>query len=174
MRLITAVEPVKFKEGDISVFLAGGITDCPEWQCQVIEGLQDAGEDVVVLNPRRRDFPIHAASEQITWEYHALNCADIFSIWFSSGPSVQPICMYELGRHLAKRSRNSIREALNTDGLLAIEKIAIGIEPGYLREQDVRVQTSLVSPILSRRITDSLTAHIAEILSIVDRIRAGR
>lgn len=40
-----------------SVFLAGGITDCPDWQDEATRLFADM--DVAVLNPRRENFPIH-------------------------------------------------------------------------------------------------------------------
>jgi hypothetical protein len=53
-------------------------------------------------------------------------------MWFCNAPSDQPICMYELGRHVA------LREDRGQAHLMAI-----GVEPGYRREQDVRVQVAM-------------------------------
>ena len=39
MKVITAVESYVPSEKDICVFLAGGITNCPNWQNEVIEEL---------------------------------------------------------------------------------------------------------------------------------------
>ena len=39
MKVITAVEKYKPNYGDITVFLAGGITDCDNWQKRVIDYL---------------------------------------------------------------------------------------------------------------------------------------
>lgn len=125
MKVITAVEEIGYPDKP-TIFMAGGITDCPEWQDDLIELLKD-NDDGVLLNPRRKNFPIHdpnASQEQIEWEFHALNNAKVFSMWFSAGPSVQLICMYELGRHLATKHWT---------------QIVIGIEPGYLRTQDVEI-----------------------------------
>jgi len=150
------------------VFLAGGITQCPEWQQELVAIIQKLAPDMVgtLLNPRRKDFPIHdpnAALEQITWEYQALNISDIFSMWFSASESVQPICMYELGRHLARFQCGAMRPM----------KIVIGIEPGYKREQDVRIQTKLVMGGLNApaiEIVDSLEAHAKAIIEAVDEL----
>jgi hypothetical protein len=123
------------------VFLAGGITDCPDWQQEIRVALGGGDLPGTLLNPRRADFPIHdpnAAVEQITWEFHALNAADVFSMWFSAGPSVQPICMYELGRHLARWEHDFAK--CRRPGM----RVCVGIEPGYLRAQDVLIQTKLV------------------------------
>jgi hypothetical protein len=117
------------------VFLAGGITNCPDWQQDVRKILGDLDlPEFYLVNPRRDNFPIHdpnAALEQITWEFHALNQSNIFSMWFSNAESDQPICMYELGRHLVRFG----------DGM--IDYVCIGVEPGYRRSQDVAIQTQL-------------------------------
>lgn len=158
MNIITAPQPIVLEYP--SVFLAGGITDCPWWQDEVIRELVFCGGSGTVLNPRRRDFPIHdpnAALEQITWEYHALNAVDIFSMWFSAGDSVQPICMYELGRHLAIRRMTG-----------HLKLVVIGVEPGYKRIQDVYIQTGLISKEI--KIADSLDTHIWNIIEMMAEI----
>lgn len=141
-----------------SVFLAGGITACPEWQTELINLLSD--ELITIFNPRRKNFPIHdpnAAKEQITWEFYALDKADIFSIWFSNASSDQPICMYELGRHVAFRSNN-------------LDTVVIGIEPGYKRSQDVYIQMGLVDSSIPLRISDTLESHAKNIISAVENM----
>lgn len=68
MEVITA--PESFQFATRSVFLAGGITDCPWWQDEIINLLKD--ESGILYNPRRKDFPIGdsmAAKEQIAWEF---------------------------------------------------------------------------------------------------------
>lgn len=160
MIFITAPEPI-ITDGKTSVFLAGGITNCPWWQDEIID-LLDNGDDFVVFNPRRRNFPIHdpnAAQEQIEWEYNALNISSVFSMWFCNADSDQPICMYELGRHLALKHPDNV---------------VVGVEPGYRREQDVRIQTELVSTDVYRRISTSLDSHAKEILNALDCFGDGR
>jgi hypothetical protein len=152
MNVITAPDNKSSFEG-VSVFLAGGIQKCPEWQDEVISIMQN--DEGTLFNPRRKNFPIHdpnAAIEQITWEHVALGIADIFSIWFCNADSDQPICMYELGRYLALKSPQAV---------------VIGVEPGYRREADVRIQsslawsrTSLCAPSI---ITSSLNDHVENI-----------
>ena len=41
------------KNNDVTVFLAGGITDCPWWQDEVIEYLCTHEAPCTILNPRR-------------------------------------------------------------------------------------------------------------------------
>jgi hypothetical protein len=136
MRLISAPErnwPFFVKPW---VFLAGGITNCPDWQQRVIKELK-ACDGGVLFNPRREDFNIHdpnAAGEQIKWEYDALMMCDIFTMWFCNAPSDQPICMYELGRYFCRYQ------------LGRIKKVVIGVEPGYKRAMDVLMQLRLADP----------------------------
>lgn len=129
MRYVEA--PQTYVGSATTVFLAGGITDCDDWQAAVVRRLADL--DAVLLNPRRANFPIHdpdAALEQITWEFQALRQAEIVLFWFDQGPSVQPIALYELGRHAADLDKT----------------LVIGRHPKYLRRQDVDIQLDLARP----------------------------
>lgn len=159
MKLIVAPETIEWHELDFdkpTLFLAGGITNCPEWQDEVIEKLQDI--EAYVFNPRRKNFPINdpdAAKEQIEWEFNALERCDIFTMWFSAGPSDQPICMYELGRNVA----------MHTMSPCSAKTVIVGVEPGYRREQDVKIQLELVNAVLE--VSNSLDAHIANIKNVV-------
>jgi hypothetical protein len=134
---------------NIKLFLAGGITNCPLWQDELVELIKGA-DILTVYNPRRKNFPIHdpkAAEEQITWEHNHMESADIISFWFSKG-SLNPIVLLELGKY-----------ALAT-------KVFIGIDPGYERTQDVIIQTKLSRPDV--RIVYSIIDLAAQILQSVD------
>ncbi len=112
-----------------AVFLAGGITGCPDWQSEVRSALDGVAIDV--LNPRREDFPIddpEAARGQIAWEHAHLRAADAVLFWFPSG-AVQPIALYELGAWSM------------TD-----KPLFVGTARDYERRLDVVVQTHLARP----------------------------
>ena len=159
MRVITAVEKIKRNDG-LMIFLAGGITNCPWWQNEIIEMLK--GCVGTILNPRRKDFPIgdpNASLEQITWEFNALEKADIFSMWFSNAESDQPICMYELGRHIALRE-----DKMGT--------VVIGVEPGYRREQDVYIQIGLIDKRF--QVVSNLNDYAQKIIETYRRVEGGR
>ncbi len=116
------------------VFLAGGISGCPDWQADAVNQLADL--PIAILNPRRADFPIDdpsAAEGQIRWEYEHLRQADVIVFWFpDSGPITQPIALFELGAHAATG-----------------KAIAVGCDPGYIRRADVVYQMGLVRPELT-------------------------
>lgn len=117
------VKPTGYK----SIFLAGGITNCPDWQKEVIEKLN--GYKVMIFNPRRDNFPIgepDAAETQIKWEFEHLQKADIVLFWFAKG-SDNPIALFEYGRH----------------GFDANRLIFVGADPEYSRRKDVIIQTKL-------------------------------
>ena len=141
MKVITAIEDYKPSPDDICVFLAGGITNCWEWQKELIKELKrnDEGyENLVVFNPRRDDFPIgdpNASREQIGWEFKWLERMDIFSMYFCNDESDQPICMYELGRNIVR-----MQMRFPTDWQ---KRILVACEDGYKRENDVHIQTGL-------------------------------
>lgn len=112
-----------------SLFLAGGITGCPDWQADVVGLLKDS--DIVVFNPRRKDFPIHdpnAARKQIEWEHEYLRMADAILFWFPC-ETLCPIVLYELGAWS-----------------MTAKPLAVGIHPDYQRRQDVEIQTKLARP----------------------------
>lgn len=122
-------EYIPHEGGAYGVFLAGGITDCPDWQSELVGMLDDA--NVVLLNPRRQDFPIgdpDAAEEQIEWEHVHLRRAEALVFWFCAA-TLCPIVLYELGAWS-----------------MTAKPMVIGIEPGYERSGDVRIQTALARP----------------------------
>lgn len=117
-----------------TVFLAGGITGCPDWQSELIGliGFTDA----TIYNPRRKIFPSKESPEwemdsrnQIKWEFDRLKSSDIISFWFSRG-SDNPIVLYELG--MWGNSRNT--------------SIIVGVDPEYPRRRDVIIQTNIARP----------------------------
>lgn len=113
------------------LFIAGGITNCPNWQSELISYLDDI-ENLTIYNPRRENIPINdvkSTEEQITWEYNKLKDSDIISFWFSRG-SLNPIVLYELGKWLSDKNK----------------RILVGIDYEYERLQDVRIQTRLARP----------------------------
>lgn len=119
------LEPFKFG----SVFLAGGITGCPDWQSDIVKMLES--EDITIVNPRRKEFPINdpkAASQQIYWEYLMLRQVDLISFWFPK-ETLCPIALYELGAWS-----------------MTNKPIIIGVDPEYQRIDDIEIQTILVRP----------------------------
>ncbi len=127
MKVITAPELYQHKR----LFLAGGISNCPWWQDSIIEKLKD--EDVVIYNPRRKDFDINdpnATEIQIAWENQMFQWADILVFWFCK-QTLNPIVLYELGKWLQHKPA------------------VIGIEEGYTRKTDVLQQARIVKPFQS-------------------------
>lgn len=113
-----------------SVFLAGGITGCSDWQKIVVENLAHVSA-LTLYNPRRENFPIHdpkAAYEQIKWEYEHLRKADAILFWFPP-ETLCPIVLYELGAWT-----------------VSSKMLFIGTHPDYQRKQDVEIQTKLARP----------------------------
>ena len=135
-QVITApsIEIPKF----ISVFLAGGITNCKEWQKEIIEELEF--EDISLFNPRQKHFDVldqNASYKQILWEFERLEKMDIFSMYYCNDNSDQPICMYELGRNIVR-----IQNRFPSDWE---KRIVISVENGYRRKADVLIQTELAT-----------------------------
>lgn len=129
MIYLEALEGLKEGVEGKTIFLAGGITGCPDWQQEMRRLLEDS--DLILLNPRRANFPIgdpNAALEQIGWEYDHLRMADAILFWFPC-ETICPVVLYELG-------------AWSMTG----KPIFVGVHPGYERRQDVEIQTGLVRP----------------------------
>lgn len=122
-----------------SVFLAGGITNCANWQKEVIEELEFT--NVSIFNPRQENFDITntlASHNQIEWEFNRLEQMDIFSMYFCDSESVQPICMYELGRYVVR-----MQNRFPSDWQ---KRIVVSVEDGYKRTTDVVTQLGLITP----------------------------
>lgn len=138
---------------NIKLFLAGGISNCPDWQAEIIKDLKNI-KNLSIYNPRRKDFPmdnVNAAESQITWEYNKLKESDIILFWFSKG-SLNPIVLYELGKW----------------GNSSHTCIIIGLDPEYERSQDVYYQTKLAR--INTPIVYSLKNSVKEIKKLIKKI----
>src|SRR3954469_3551854 len=114
------------------LFLAGGITGCGNWQQRVAEELSDSG--IVILNPRRRNFPMDdpsAAEAQIGWEFRHLRRATARLFWFPP-QTLCPIALYELGAWAGRPGT-----------------LFVGTDPAYARRTDVILQLRLARPELN-------------------------
>jgi len=160
LEIVEAPNESKHNYRRLKLFLAGGITNCPDWQKIIIEKLQKVENEydkevidiLTIFNPRRENFPIHdpnASKEQITWEYEKLVESDIIVFWFSNG-SLNPIVLYELGLH---GNSNPYK------------RIVIGCDNEYPRKSDVEIQTELARP--DQIITHSLDEFFEEIIKAI-------
>lgn len=128
MKLIKCPE-VWTPNHDQSVFLAGGITGCPDWQTDMVDLL--ASTDFTLLNPRREKFDItntKLSDQQIEWEFDHLYIADAVLFWFPC-ETLCPISLYELGSCASLPMQ-----------------IFVGCHPDYARKFDVIKQLSLARP----------------------------
>ena len=147
--------PNEWEHGVIAynmTFLAGGITNCHNWQQDAINQLQQYDLPVLLFNPRRDDWNMEAGLEesrkQIEWEYKYLKECVACIFWFPP-ETLCPITLFELGYMLGTRT-----------------KLFIGCDPEYKRKFDVEVQTSLRDPKI--KVHDNLKDLINE---YVDWIR---
>jgi hypothetical protein len=131
MKYVEALTDYMCAGTDMTLFLAGGITNCPDWQMEMVGRLADT--DLTILNPRRANFPMddpNASEEQIKWEHKHMNRVDAILFWFPPETNC-PITLYELGMWNPRP-----------------KKIFVGCDPCYSRIVDVRVQTTLERPSL--------------------------
>lgn len=140
MRLIVCPDEYDPRPDDYAIFMAGGITGCPNWQLEIMSAayytslnatLGSSGKEVVLINPRRASFDCSKAEsseEQIKWEFRHLKMASAIYFWFPKEGACA-ITLFELGCALG-----------------AGRNVKVGVEPGYARELDVRTQFSLRCP----------------------------
>ena len=150
--VITA--PAPLTDYAVRIFLAGGITGCPDWQASAVERLRDLyaswpfvhDEDLQILNPRRpvwpEDFPQDGeARKQIAWEASALDSADVILFWFPGGHQVQPIALFELGRWSYTQ-----------------KPVLVGAAPQYTRRFDIVEQMRLSNKSVYQNLEDCCSA----------------
>lgn len=128
--MVHIVSPFGGTGNSQTLFLAGGISNCPDWQAEIIKKLQNT--DLTLINPRRpgtfdpKDEEL--APKQIQWEYENLFHANAVLFWFPC-ETLCPIVLLELGKEC------------NTK-----RKIFVGCHPDYARKLDVREQLRNARP----------------------------
>ena len=113
-----------------SVFIAGGISNCPDWQTHMVSFMDTSLYDVV--NPRREggfDITGTTAREQIEWEHSALSKIDSCIFWFPC-ETLCPITLFELSKQLLRAKQKSVC-------------LVVGWHPDYQRAFDLEVQIDL-------------------------------
>jgi hypothetical protein len=128
-RLITS--PNTSHKTKNTIFLAGGISNCPDWQTPVAEKLL-ANTDYTIFNPRRKDWNIDdeadEAQKQIIWEHEHLARSETILFWFPQ-ETLCPITLLEYGKFLVSN-----------------RKLVVGTHLDYQRRFDVEVQGNLERP----------------------------
>jgi Nucleoside 2-deoxyribosyltransferase like len=121
--MIYVEAPAEMEIRGEALFLAGGISECPDWQSEAVRMLRYT--PYTVLNPRRKAFLEEsrvAKAEQVAWEYCGLRMANVIAFWFPP-TGVQPVALYELGAAVA-----------------AGKPISVGAHPRYCRRLDIELQ----------------------------------
>lgn len=146
MEVVTCPERLGALRDDPLVFMGGGISNCPNWQQEIIPMFQ--GQNVVLMNPRRDDFDItdkEMSRAQIYWEHDHLNAADAIIFWFPK-ETLCPITLFELGKYAAQGYQ-----------------VFVGCHPEYARKFDVEVQLSLIDD------TIQVYESLEEVVEVVTR-----
>jgi len=121
------------RPGELTLFLGGGISGCPDWQSSVFSELRPKCPHLVIYNPRREKFDVMEPSQskiQILWEHKCLRQSKAIMFWFPS-ETLCPITLYELG------AWTILSKTTGT-------KLFVACHPNYARIEDVRIQTQLV------------------------------
>lgn len=131
-KIITAPDELPgLCSSELNIFLAGGITGCPDWQTPTAKRLAAATHaDTNIMTPRRpydmdmRDPKL--SHQQIYWEHQALIASDIILFWFPA-EGLCMITLFELGKELGRNEKD----------------IYVGVHPDYARKLDVEIQSRL-------------------------------
>ncbi len=117
--IVTA--PTRYPSALYKVYLAGAIDmgRASNWQQEVINHLKDL-KDMAILNPRRIEFSPGDEFEQIEWELHSMEEAQLILMWFPKD-SEAPVSLLEFGLYVRS------------------EKLIVGVQRGYFREHNVRL-----------------------------------
>lgn len=113
---------------NIKLFLGGGISNCPNWQLDIVE-LLNIYPRLTIFNPRRNDYDPTVEEGQICWEFKHLAESDIIVFWFPH-ETVCPITLFELGKWLTRTDKT----------------IIIGVDEEYSRKNDILIQVGLERP----------------------------
>lgn len=130
MRYCEAPEMPECRPGEVSVFMAGGITGTYDWQQELRTLLKDV-RGLVLVNPRRADFDVDDLSlavQQIGWGFLNLRAADAISFWFPP-ETLCPVALYELGAWA-----------------VSDKPLVVGSHPDYTRVFDIEIRLGLVRP----------------------------
>jgi len=128
--LYRSPDPLPMKFSKTGIFIAGGISDCPDWQQDVVDIIDNDYWDVV--NPRRVggfDRTGDTAEAQITWEHTALTMSTVYLFWFPK-ETLCPITLFEYGMALERAANRKIM-------------VAAGWHEDYQRAFDLGVQSKL-------------------------------
>lgn len=108
------------------LFLAGGISNCPDWQREVLQQFKNF--QITIVNPRRSSFDTSNPKEsevQIEWEHRWLRKATEIMFWFPK-ETLCPITLFEYGGALER-----------------FQKLFVGCHREYQRSEDLVIQTRL-------------------------------
>lgn len=150
-------------KNDISIFLAGGISGCENWQKHVAEKLSNL-DYATVVNPRRDDWKVDKdevkeSARQIKWEFEYIRKTTDILFWFTDD-TLQPISLYELGAAL---ERNKCYQ--NEIG----QRIFLGSDKNYKRVLDLKIQAKLVG--YKWEIRDDLDTLIKDTVTYLKDLR---
>ena len=136
--------------------MGGGISNCPDWQTEMVKILNGMGSDLTLVNPRSSQFDVknpERTLKQIRWEYLMLRRCDGIMFWFAK-ETIQPIVLFELGSHL----------------MVPGKPIFVGMHPEYQRRVDVEIQTGILRPNIE--IVYELQALAGQIVAWESRFKA--
>lgn len=167
MRIVTCPDELKLSDlcsKKVKVFLAGGISGCPDWQSEVIASVDAypwVDKTAILINPRRADFDtsnLNMSKDQIDWERRHLEAADLVLFWFPK-ETLCPITLLELGKCMVTG-----------------KPLVVGTHAEYARRFDVNYQVKVEprAKLLSGLVSDSFINLKAALLYGIDFVNRER
>ena len=138
-RYIRAPENDFFSGYAPTIFLGGGISNCPDWQLIAAEYLLSF-TNYRVYNPRRVEaFDIddaQAAPIQIKWEFDRLIIPQVYILFWFPKETLCPITLFEYGKALGSGHN----------------RIFVGCHEEYQRKLDLIEQTKLMNTLRNTKV----------------------
>lgn len=127
--IITAPDPY-FNLEISNLFIAGGISNCPDWQMNTCHRFEEFfSSSLIINNPRRNEFDVNEEPEiQIKWEFDRLRLSKFLFFWFPE-ETLCPITLLEYGKYVLASNNN--------------DNVYVGCHRNYQRKNDILIQSKL-------------------------------
>lgn len=133
-----------------TLYLAGGVAGCPDWQAEVIKALEKTS--LTIFNPRRQTLLANMpelVQSQREWEFGNITATRAVMFWFPK-ESLCPTTNFELGIIVAQ-------QLWDFDTAPAY----VGIHPEHPRRSDILAQLTMTAPRLV--VADSVKGVVQQV-----------
>ncbi|MBS3146414.1 hypothetical protein J4471_01840 [Candidatus Woesearchaeota archaeon] len=158
MKIINPYNIVEVK--DTLIFLAGPITNAPDWQSDAMNFLSKSKKNIYVASPRRNLKEPDDLIKQVEWETYYLNKAaekGVILFWLAKPSKL------DSSRCYGQTTRYEIGEWIKSNKIFGT-KIVLGIEKGFGNESYIEYRVKKETKI---KINYDLKTTCKEALSLI-------